>query len=67
MSTAALDDPGFAWNKVKSMSLILSKATADASGASVSNFTYAPVPEPATMATLGLGTLAMLRKRRKKA
>jgi hypothetical protein len=67
MSTAALDDPGFAWNKVKSMSLILSKATAAASGASVSNFTYAPVPEPATMATLGLGTLAMLRKRRKKA
>ena len=67
MSTAAADAPGFAWNKVRSMSLGLSRATATASGATVSNFTYAPVPEPATMATLGLGTLAMLRKRRKKA
>lgn len=30
-------------------------------------FTYAPVPEPATMAVLGLGALALVRRKRKKA
>lgn len=30
------------------------------------NFEVAPVPEPATMAALGLGALALMRKRRKK-
>jgi len=28
------------------------------------NFTYSPIPEPATVILLGLGLLAILRKRR---
>jgi len=32
---------------------------------SVDNFTMSPVPEPATMAALGLGVAALIRRRRK--
>lgn len=64
-STAAIDT-GFNLSTVKSMDIWIKAATAQSSF-SVSNIRYTPVPEPGTMVALGLGTLSMLRKRRKSA
>ncbi len=63
--STAIIDLGFDLNSVTGMSVQFSGISAG-EGATVTNFTYEAVPEPATMATLGLGALALVRRRRLK-
>ncbi len=58
-------DPGFDLSAVTGMTVQFF-AVSPTANATVSNFTYEAVPEPATMATLGLGALALVRRRRLK-
>ncbi len=77
-----LDGPGFVLNSSSGQNLSIPVAFTDAAGASLSatylktnkygvgfySFTVAqPVPEPATLAALGFGAAALLRRRRKSA
>jgi hypothetical protein len=62
-STATMD-PGFDLSSVTGMSVQFSGISAGES-ATVTNFNYAPVPEPGTMVALGAGIAALLRRRKK--
>jgi hypothetical protein len=62
-STATMD-PGFDLSSVTGMSVRFTGISAGES-ATVTNFNYAPVPEPGTMVALGAGIAALLRRRKK--
>jgi hypothetical protein len=62
-STATMD-PGFDLSSVTGMSVQFSGISAG-ENATVTNFNYAPVPEPGTMVALGAGIAALLRRRKK--
>jgi hypothetical protein len=62
--STAIIDPGFDLSSVTGMSVQFSGISAGES-ATVTNFNYAPVPEPGTMVALGAGIAALLRRRKK--
>ncbi len=61
--STAIIDPGFDLSSVTGMTVQFS-GISRGEGATVTNFSYAPVPEPGTMAALGLGVATMIRRKR---
>lgn len=66
LEAVATTAPGYAGNQYRSYTAVGDAATTGALATfTMINLQYTPVPEPASMAVLGLGALAVMRRRKK--